>query len=120
MSLRFACATFAFLAWSGSGAHAAGYAAWPELPSRFASTGGGGVVIDGYHPVVTGDRCVTTFTALTPDGGRYHNYVEFDAVPAEGGILCANGRWRALEGGASGTTPLRVFIRDGVIRGSAD
>jgi len=44
--------------------------------------------------------------------------VEFDAVPAQGGILCTNGKWRARDGSASGTTPYRVFIKDGIKRGS--
>src|SRR5438128_444 len=85
------------------------YAEWPVLPSRFPSTGGDGTIIDGYNPVVTGNRCVTSFTALTPDGGRYHNYIEFEAVAVDGGTLCQNGRWRSIEGDWSGTTPLRVF-----------
>jgi hypothetical protein len=42
--------------------------------------------------------------------------VDFDAVPAAGGTLCANGRWRALDGSANGTTPFRVFIKDGLVR----
>ena len=95
------------------------YSSWPVLPSRFPSTGGDGTIIDGYNPTIVGNRCVTSFTALTPDGGRYHNYVEFEASEAEGGTLCSNGRWRSIEGDARGTTPLRVFIKDGVIRGSA-
>jgi hypothetical protein len=44
--------------------------------------------------------------------------VEFDAVPAQGGILCTDGKWRAVDGSASGTTPLRVFIKNGVARRS--
>jgi hypothetical protein len=48
----------------------------------------------------------------------YHNTVEFDAVPEQGGILCTNGRWRGRDGSSSGTTPYRVFVKDGVMRGS--
>lgn len=95
------------------------YGGWEPLQRRFESTGGGGVVIDEYDPVVVGDRCVTDFTATLPDGTVLRNTVEFDAVAAAGGTLCTNGRWRARDGGgASGTTPLRVFIRDGVRRRS--
>ena len=32
--------------------------------------------------------------------------------------LCRNGRWRAFDGGATGTTPFQVFFKDGVFRGS--
>ena len=52
------------------------------------------------------------------DGKVYYNSVEFDAVPAQGGTLCTNGRWRAKDGSANGTTPYRVFFKDGVVRGS--
>ena len=94
------------------------YAAWPLLQPEFPSTGGGGIAIRGYNPVVTGDTCATDFTAVEPNGTAHHNIVEFDAVPAQGGVLCTNGRWRARDGSASGTTPFRVFIKDGVRRGS--
>jgi hypothetical protein len=87
---------------------------------RFGSTGGGGVIIDEYHPVVIGDRCVTRFTATLPDGQVFPNYALFDAVPTAGGILCTNGRWGAVDGSATGTTPYRVFIREGVIRRAPD
>jgi hypothetical protein len=116
--LTAACLALIVACGAGAALAAENYAEWPELPSRFPSTGGDGTIIDGYNPVVAGNRCVTTFTALTPDGGRYHNYVEFDATEVAGGTLCSNGRWRSIEGSWSGTTPLRVFIRDGVIRGS--
>jgi hypothetical protein len=43
------------------------------------------------------------------------NEVEFDAIPTSGGVLCTNGRWRAKDGSASGTTPFRVFIKDGIV-----
>ena len=45
-------------------------------------------------------------------------FVEFEAVPVQGGTLCQNGKWRTFDGGASGTTPFRVFFKDGVFRGS--
>jgi hypothetical protein len=101
------------------GAHAEeDLSAWSLLQPSFPSTGGGGVVIGEYDPVVEGDRCATAFTATTPDGQVFRNVVEFRAVPAQGGILCTDGRWRAIDGSASGTTPFRVFVKDGVRRGS--
>jgi hypothetical protein len=94
------------------------FASWRLHVERFQSTGGGGVMIGEYRPVIAGDKCTTDFTATLPDGKVYDNSVEFDAVPAQGGILCTNGRWKARDGSASGTTPYRVFFKDGVLRGS--
>jgi hypothetical protein len=96
------------------------YESWPRLESSFPSTGGGGITIKGYDPVVTKGKCVTTFMAVEPgpDPNVYANVIEFEAVPAQGGTLCQNGKWRAFEGGATGTTPFRVFFKDGVFRGS--
>ena len=94
------------------------YGAWRLHTPTFPSTGGGGVIIGEYKPVIAGDKCTTDFTATLPDGNVYHNSVEFDAVSAQGGTLCTNGRWRSKDGSASGTTPYRVFFRDGVVRGS--
>ena len=102
---------------SGAGAQE-NYASWRLHTPTFPSTGGGGVIIGGYQPVIVGDKCTTEFTATLPDGKVYYNAVEFDAVPAQGGTLCTNGRWRAKDGSASGTTPYRVFFKDGVVRGS--
>ncbi|MGE0725482.1 MAG: hypothetical protein AB7O45_13985 [Alphaproteobacteria bacterium] len=93
------------------------HADWPLLPETFPSTGGNGVVIGEYRPRVVGDKCTTAFTATLPDGAVYRNVVEFETEAVEGGILCKNGKWRAADGSASGTTPLRVFIKDGVVRG---
>jgi hypothetical protein len=93
------------------------YARWPLLVPEFPSTGGGGVMIRGYDPVVAAGRCTTDFQAVLPDGAIYRNEVAFDAVPASGGILCTNGKWRAKDGSAEGTTPFEVFIKDGVRRG---
>lgn len=84
---------------------------WPPLLPRFESTGGGGWMIEGYDPVQRGATCTTDFAAVSPDGQRFENAAEFDAVPVEGGVLCENGRWRAKDGSGQGTTPLRVFIR---------
>lgn len=92
------------------------YAGWEVLKNPFPSTGGGGVMIDGYNPVIRERKCVTDFTANDPSGKVYYNKVEFDAVETHGGILCANGRWRALDGSMSGTTPFRMFIKGGVVR----
>jgi hypothetical protein len=96
------------------------YESWPPLRSTFPSTGGGGIMIKGYDPVITGGKCVTTFMAVEPGENPkvYSNVIEFDAVPAQGGTLCQNGKWRAFDGGATGTTPYRVFFKDGVFRGS--
>jgi hypothetical protein len=107
------------LAVAGAGAVAQeDYDGWPPLRNPFESTGGGGIMIDGYRPVVAGNTCVTDFTATEPNGTVYYNSVEFDAAPVQGGTLCSEGRWRARDGSASGTTPLRVFIKDGVTRRS--
>jgi hypothetical protein len=93
------------------------FRAWPLLTDPFPSTGGGGIMIEGYAPVVTGRLCTTAFVAREPNGTGHRALVEFDAVETQGGILCQNGRWRSLDSEASGTTPFRVFIADGVRRG---
>jgi hypothetical protein len=93
-------------------------AAWPLLTERFESTGGGGHMIEGYFPVVIGAHCVTGFATRAPDGAATRNLALFDAVAADGGTLCTNGRWAAADGSGGGTTPLEVFIRDGVRRRS--
>jgi hypothetical protein len=94
------------------------YESWAVLESPFESTGGGGIIIGEYNPVIVGNKCKTDFTATEPGGKVYYNKVEFDAVPAQGGTLCTNGKWQAADGSASGTTPFRVFIKDGVRRRS--
>ena len=93
---------------------------WPQLKSTFPSTGGGGITIKGYDPVITGTKCVTTFMAVEsgPNPNVYSNIVEFDAVPTQGGTLCTNGKWRSFDGSSSGTTPFRVFFKDGVFKAS--
>jgi hypothetical protein len=108
------------LVWASGAAAQEAFESWPALRSTFPSTGGGGITIKGYDPVVTGDKCVTTFMAVEagPEPKVYPNYIEFEAVPAQGGTLCRNGQWRAFDGGASGTTPYRVFLKDGMWRGS--
>ena len=94
------------------------YTRWEVLRNPFESTGGGGVMIGGYNPVIVGNKCVTDFTATMPDGTVYHNVVEFETVAVQGGTLCTNGAWRARDGSSSGTTPFRVFIKDGIVRRS--
>lgn len=114
-----AASVLTLLAAAGAGAQE-NYASWELLKNPFESTGGGGVMIDGYDPVVAGDKCATNFTATVPGAEKktYYNKVEFDAVPVQGGILCTNGKWQALDGSASGTTPFRVFIKDNIKRRS--
>ena len=94
------------------------YESWPVLKSTFPSTGGGGVMIKGYDPVIHSGKCVTTFMAVVAPTEVYPNVVEFDAVPAQGGTLCTNGRWRSFDGTSAGATPYRVFFKDGVFRGA--
>jgi hypothetical protein len=94
------------------------YESWAVLKNPFESTGGGGVMIGEYNPVIVGSKCVTNFTATLPDGKVYYNVVEFETVQVQGGTLCTNGAWRARDGSSSGTTPFRVFIKDGVTRRS--
>ena len=96
------------------------YESWPLLRSTFTSTGGGGIIIKGYDPVITGGKCITTFMGVEPGDNPkvYPNVIEFEAVAVQGGTLCQNGRWKSFDGGAEGTTPYRVFFKNGVFRGS--
>jgi hypothetical protein len=94
------------------------YESWPPLVNPFESTSGGGVMIDGYKPVVAGKVCTTDFSVKLPDGAKFENEITFDALPKQGGILCTAGKWRAKDGSNAGTTPFEVFIKDGVIRRS--
>jgi hypothetical protein len=102
----------------GAGAQDERYEAWPVLRSTFPSTGDGGVMIKGYDPVIVKAKCLTTFMAQVPPAEVYFNKVEYDAVPAQGGTLCHNGRWTSFDGTSSGTTPFRVFFKDDVFRAS--
>jgi hypothetical protein len=93
------------------------FSRWPLLQNPFESTSGGGVMIDRYAPVIVGNTCRTDFSVTLPNGGgTFLNEVVFDAIPTQGGILCDNGRWRAKDGSAEGTTPFRVFLKDGIAR----
>lgn len=90
---------------------------WPTLPETFESTGGGGWMITEYRPVVDGAICKTDFVTVSPDGkDKYPATVQWTAIPRDGGIYCAEGKWRTKDGSGSGTTPLEVFIKDGVVR----
>jgi hypothetical protein len=93
---------------------------WPILKSTFPSTGGNGIIIKGYDPVISGGKCITTFMAVAPgpDPAVYPSLIEFDAVPTAGGTLCQNGKYKSFDGGSSGTTPYRVFFKNGVFYGS--
>ena len=72
------------------------YESWAVLESPFESTGGGGIIIGEYNPVIVANKCKTDFTATEPGGKVYYNKVEFDAVPAQGARSAptANGRRR--------------------------
>jgi hypothetical protein len=103
---------------AGSASAQENYESWALLQTPFESTGGGGIMIGGYDPITVGDKCRTDFTATEPGGKVYANKIEFDAVQVQGGILCTNGKWQAVDGSMSGTTPFKVFIKDGVRRRS--
>jgi hypothetical protein len=107
----------AALVLAAAGSAAENYESWEVLRNPFPSTGGG-VMIGEYHPVVTGNKCISNFTATLPDGTVYRNLVAFDAVEVQGGVLCTNGMWAAIDGSSAGTTPFQVFIKDGIRRRS--
>ena len=96
------------------------FESWLPLKSTFPSVSVAGITIKGYDPVITGGTCVTTFMAVEAgaDPKVYANFVTYEAVPMQGGILCQNGKWRAIEGGAAGTTTYRLFFKDGIFRGA--
>ena len=119
-TILFAASATIALATSGASAQE-NYDTWPPLKSTFESTGGNGFVIKGYDPVIRpNSTCVTTFMAVAPgpEINVYYNIVEFEAVAVQGGTLCTNGKWRAMDGSASGTTPFRMFFKDGAFRRS--
>lgn len=98
------------------------YESWPPLVNPFESTSGGGVMIDGYKPVVSGEGsariCKTDFTVKAPNEAIVSSEIVFEAVAVQGGILCTKGKWRTKDGGAEGTTPFEVFIKDGAMKRS--
>lgn len=75
-------------------------------------------LIGEYDPIVLDDRCVTPFTVSLPDGRVLRNIAIFRAMPVQGGILCTQARWSALDRSANGTSPFEVFIKDGISRRS--
>ena len=100
---------------------ASDYANWPILQPRFPSTGGGGVMIEGYDRIlVANGKCSTDFQAVLPSGEIYRNEITFDAIPTAGGVLCANGKWRAKDGSSEGDTPFEVYIKDGMRRANLE
>ncbi len=113
---RFCCAMIALTLGAAGVAAEENYASWELLKNPFPSTGGGGIMIDGYNPVIKDGKCLTDFTAIEPGGKTYYNTVEFETVTVQGGVLCTNGKWRALDNSMSGTTPFRLFIKDGAVR----
>jgi hypothetical protein len=105
-----------FVAASAATAQQEDYVRWPPLKSTFPAETGDGTMIKGYDPVITGNTCVTTFMAVTPSNEVYFNVVEFKAVPAQGGTLCTEGRWKSFDGRSEGATNFRMFFKDGVFR----
>jgi hypothetical protein len=103
---------------SAAAAQQENYESWAPLKTPFESTGGGGIMIGGYDPIAVSDKCRTDFTATEPGGKVYDNKAQFDIVRVQGGVLCTNGKWEAKDGSMAGTTPFRVFIKDGVVRRS--
>lgn len=118
VSFSFIAAFAALAAWTVGAQDA--FENWAPLKDPFPSTGGGGIMIHDYDPVVADGRCTTNFRAIEPNGTVYRNAIVFEAVETQGGVLCTNGKWRSLDNDATGTTPFRVFIKGGVKRGSAD
>ena len=70
------------LAGSDAAAQSDDYANWPPLKSTFPSTGGGGIMIKGYDPVISKGKCVTTFMAVESgeNPAIYPSLIEFEAV----------------------------------------
>ena len=58
------CAAAFALAFTGASAQE-NYESWKPLTSSFLSTGGNGIMIKGYDPVITGDKCVTSAERLS-------------------------------------------------------
>ena len=118
MRILFTLFAAAFVLSSNPASAEEDYASWPLLTPTFPSTGGGGYIIKGYDPVIIGGKCITTFMATLPPNELYLHMAEYEALPAQGGTLCTNGRWRSIDGKTSGTTPFRMFFKDGMFRGA--
>jgi hypothetical protein len=117
---RFTCGFLLALTLTTAASADDNFASWPPLKSTFPSTGGNDIIIKGYDPVITGGKCITTFMAVAKgeNPAVYPSLIEFEAVPSQGGTLCHNGKWKSFNGSDSGTTPYRVFFKDGVFYGS--
>ncbi len=112
----FVAATLVALAVSAAAAQE-NYESWEPMKDPFESTGGGGIMIGGYDPWWSATSAAPNFTATDPGGTVYPNMVEFDAVrprAASSAPTASGGPSTA----APRAPPLRVFIRDGVSRGS--
>jgi hypothetical protein len=77
------------------------------------------MMIKGYDPVISGGKCFTTFMAVPPGENPpvYPAFIEFDAVAADGGTLCTNGKWKMMDGSNSGTTPFQIYYKGGYFYG---
>ena len=68
------------------------YERWSLLENPFESTTGGGVMIDGYDPVVgeQGGRrvCTTDYSVRSPGRPVLYSEIVFEAMPVQGGVLC--------------------------------
>ena len=94
------------------------YESWPPLVNPFESTGGGGIMIGGYDPVVV-DRHLRD--RLHGDHAGRRGLLQHDRVRrrADPGRHPVHRRQMArADGSASGTTPFQVFIKDGMKRRS--
>jgi hypothetical protein len=117
IALGVSAAILSFAVIQSARAQQPNYESWPPLVNPFESTSGGGVMIDGYKPVVVdkdGKKiCMTDFSVKVPGEKELFSEIVFDAVSIQGGILCTKGKWRMKDGSGDGTTPFEVFIKDG-------
>ena len=74
------CAALALLA-GGAATAQNNYESWPVLADPFPSTGGGGIMIHDYDPVVSGVQCTTKFRAIEPN---HQNFIPYVGRPAVG------------------------------------
>ena len=59
----FICAALVSASALGGTSAQENYDSWRLHTPTFPSTGGNGVIIGAYNPVVTGDKCSTDFTS---------------------------------------------------------